>query len=149
MSMQIRTDPSVQSQTLQANCRKVLTGVNLLVRASNALTLMKLRSNIADAFVQKNKTWAAFTYAGELSTAAWGWNSQGVCFTLNAVYAKFVNTYGVGRNFVSRSILDAENLEDAVRRITIPGQATGHNINVIGLDEKQIVTIETGGAQLM
>lgn len=90
--------------------------------------------------------WAAFTYAGELSSAAWGWNNHGVCFTLNAVYANEVNINGVGRNFVSRSILDAKSLDEAIQRVSIPNQATGHNINVIGLDERKIVTIETGEA---
>ena len=65
-------------------------------------------------------------------------------FTLNAVYAKEVKLPGVGRNFVSRSILDAPSFEEAIKRITVPNQATGHNINVIGLDTKSIATIETG-----
>ena len=98
--------------------------------------------------LQGNETsryqWAAYTYAGELSTAAWGWNSYGVCFTLNAVYADNVHIHGVGRNFVSRSILDASSLDDAKKRIQVGNQATGHNINVIGLDDRKIVTIETG-----
>lgn len=97
-----------------------------------------------EACLQNGRSWTAFTYAGELSTAAWGFNDAGVSFTLNAVYANEVNTHGVGRTFVSRSILDAPNLQAAVERVQEPNQATGHNINLIGLDEKAIVTIETG-----
>lgn len=102
-------------------------------------------------FVQatiNGRSWTAFTYAGELSTAAWGFNDAGVSFTLNAVYANEVNTHGVGRTFVSRSILDAPNLQAAVERVQEPNQATGHNINLIGLDEKAIVTIETAPGNL-
>ena len=94
--------------------------------------------------MQNGRAFTAYTYAGELSTAAWGFNDAGVSFTLNAVYAKEVKLPGVGRNFVSRSILDAPSFEEAIKRITVPDQATGHNINVIGLDTKSIVTIETG-----
>ncbi len=65
-------------------------------------------------------------------------------FTLNAVYARHVAVEGVGRTFVSRSILDADSLEDAIAKVTVPNQATGHNINLVGLDEHKIVTIETG-----
>ena len=69
---------------------------------------------------------------------------MGISFTLNAVYAKEVRTSGLGRNFVSRSILDASSFEDAIVRITAANQATGHNINLIGLDGQHIATIETG-----
>lgn len=96
--------------------------------------------------LQNGRSWTAYTYAGELSSAAWGFNDAGVSFTLNAVYARRVQVPGIARNFVSRSILDAASLEDAVARITVPNQATGHNINVIGLDGRKIVTIETGAA---
>ena len=94
--------------------------------------------------VQNGRSWTAFTYAGELSTAAWGFNDAGVSFTLNAVYANEVKTGGVGRTFVSRSLLDAPDLESAVERAQEANQATGHNLNIIGLDEHAIVTVETG-----
>lgn len=99
--------------------------------------------------LQHGRQWTAFTYAGELSTAAWGFNDAGVSFTLNAVYADHVHTKGVGRTFVSRSILDAPKLDEAVRRVQEPNQATGHNINLIGLDEHAIVTIETGRLHIL
>jgi len=94
--------------------------------------------------LQNGHSWTAYTYAGELSSAAWGFTDSGVSFTLNAVYATHVSVQGVGRIFVSRSILDAASLEDAVERVAVPDHATGHNINLIGLSEHRIVTIETG-----
>jgi hypothetical protein len=94
--------------------------------------------------MQNGHSWTAYTYAGELSSAAWGFTDSGVSFTLNAVYATHVSVSGVPRNFVSRSILDAASLGDAVMRVAVPNQATGHNINLIGLSEHRIVTIETG-----
>jgi len=95
--------------------------------------------------MQNGHSWTAYTYAGELSSAAWGFSLEsGVSFTLNAVYARHVEVAGVGRTFVSRSIMDATSLEDAVARVTVPNQATGHNINLIGLNEHRIVTIESG-----
>ena len=94
--------------------------------------------------LQNGRSWTAYTYAGELSSAAWGFSDAGVSFTLNAVFPKVVEVTGVGRNFVSRSILDAPSLEAAVEAITVKNQATGHNINVLGLDSMRILTIETG-----
>ena len=100
--------------------------------------------------MQNGHSWTAYTYAGELSSAAWGFSVEsGVSFTLNAVYARHVEVEGVGRTFVSRSILDASSLEDAVRRVTVPHQATGHNINLVGLNEHKIITIETGASPLL
>ncbi len=55
--------------------------------------------------VQDGVEWVAYTYAGELSTAAFGFNNLGVAFTLNAVLPHEIKNPGVARNFVSRDLL--------------------------------------------
>ena len=57
--------------------------------------------------VQGNVRWTAYTYAGELPTSAFGFNSAGIGFTLNAVFPSATVTPGVARNFVSRQLLAA------------------------------------------
>ena len=57
--------------------------------------------------VQGNVQWTAYTYAGELPTSAFGFNSAGIGFTLNAVFPSAIVTPGVARNFVSRQLLAA------------------------------------------
>ena len=57
--------------------------------------------------VQGNVQWTAYTYAGELPTSAFGFNSAGLGFTLNAVFPSAIVNPGVARNFVSRQLLAA------------------------------------------
>jgi hypothetical protein len=103
---------------------------------------------------------SAYTYAGEVPTAAFGWNGA-LGFTLNSLHPDTVlhdDSAGggapaptVGRNFVSRSLLDATSLEDAVARATVGGRATGHNYQIFtpatqavaGAAPAQLVHIET------
>ena len=75
-----------------------------------------------------------------------GSTDAGVSFTLNAVLCKTGWMWGAWAGRSSpRSILDAPNLKGAsAEGCRQPGQATGHNINLVGLDERAIVTIETG-----
>jgi hypothetical protein len=58
----------------------------------------------------------AYTYAGELPSCAFGFNSYGVVFTLNSVplASEEAVAGGVARNFISRDLLEAHNLDDAL-----------------------------------
>ncbi|KAE8671590.1 hypothetical protein F3Y22_tig00111942pilonHSYRG00103 [Hibiscus syriacus] len=63
-------------------------------------------------------SFVAYTYAGELPSCAFGFNSQGLAFTLNSVppaEAEIVPA-GIGRNFVSRDLLEATSITDALDR---------------------------------
>ena len=69
--------------------------------------------------------WVGYVYAGDLPTGAFGWNSHGMAFTLNYVQPANFVAGGLGRSFISRDLLNAVSLEDAVRRVTVPNQAGG------------------------
>ncbi|XWS50041.1 hypothetical protein CRYUN_Cryun12cG0054200 [Craigia yunnanensis] len=58
----------------------------------------------------------AYTYAGELPSCAFGFNSHGVAFTLNSVPPTEGDNVraGTGRNFVSRDLLEASSIADAL-----------------------------------
>lgn len=66
-------------------------------------------------------------------------------FTLNAVApaAEEATWGGVGRNFVSRHLLEATNLEDALKRVEVNNLAVGHNYNLMDVKSRRIITVET------
>ncbi|XP_024528276.1 uncharacterized protein LOC9630912 isoform X1 [Selaginella moellendorffii] len=91
----------------------------------------------------------AYTYAGELPTCAFGFNSFGVAFTLNAVPLAPSETVrgGVGRNFVSRDLLEAKDFTDALKRIQNPTLSAGHCYNLLDINAKMIFNVETASKQ--
>ncbi|KAM3711944.1 hypothetical protein ACB098_01G147000 [Castanea mollissima] len=58
----------------------------------------------------------AYTYAGELPSCAFGFNSHGLAFTLNSVppIEDEIVAGGIGCNFISRDLLEASGIDDAV-----------------------------------
>eukprot|EP00897_Mesotaenium_endlicherianum_P010318 jgi/Mesen1/9314/ME000060S08752 len=90
-------------------------------------------------------SYTAFTYAGELPSCAFGFNSHGIAFTLNATPPEACEIVpgGIGRNFVSRDLLEASSLEDALQRVQLPNLAAGHNYNIMDVRERRMVTVET------
>ncbi|OWM72128.1 hypothetical protein CDL15_Pgr018011 [Punica granatum] len=58
----------------------------------------------------------AYTYAGELPSCAFGFNNCGMAFTLNSVPPSKdeIMFGGVGRNFISRDLLEAKSMNDAL-----------------------------------
>ncbi|KAK1663267.1 hypothetical protein QYE76_051426 [Lolium multiflorum] len=90
-------------------------------------------------------SFTAYTYAGELPTCAFGFNSNGVAFTLDSVPpAKCeVDAGGIAVNFVSRDLLEARDLDDAMHRVCSPAVSVGHCYNLMDVRARRIVTVET------
>ena len=88
--------------------------------------------------------WSAFTYAGDLPTGAFGWSRAAkFAFTLNYMAPRAYLAGGLGRGFVSRSLLDASGLDDALSRAVISGQCGGHNYQLMRTESPvRIVTVE-------
>ena len=89
--------------------------------------------------------WAAYCYAGELATAAFGANSNGVGYTLNAMHCPTrLGKGALGRNLISRALLVQRSLASAKALITGSVSATGHNYQVFqkGLPAR-VLSIET------
>ncbi|CAK8579286.1 unnamed protein product [Lathyrus sativus] len=86
-----------------------------------------------------------YTYAGELPSSAFAFNSNGLVFTLNAVppAEDEIVAGGIGRNFVSRHILEAQGIDDAINRIRSSEVSVGHSYNLIELSTRRIVNVET------
>ncbi|KAI4315495.1 hypothetical protein L6164_028295 [Bauhinia variegata] len=87
----------------------------------------------------------AYTYAGELPSCAFGFNSNGLAFTLNSVppAEDEIVSCGIGRNFVSRDLLEAANLDDALSRIHSSEVSLGHSYNLIEISTRRIFNVET------
>ncbi|XP_044476281.1 uncharacterized protein LOC123203880 isoform X2 [Mangifera indica] len=87
----------------------------------------------------------AYTYAGELPSCAFGFNSHGLAFTLNSVppVEDEIVAAGIGRNFISRDLLEATGINDALTRICSSEVSVGHSYNLIDIKTRQILNVET------
>jgi hypothetical protein len=71
--------------------------------------------------------YTAFCYPGCLAGWAWGFNKHGICQSINALTSKPLAA-GLGASFVSRDVLDAVSLADAVARASV--RAGGQHFNL-------------------
>ncbi|KAF3955383.1 hypothetical protein ACB098_01G147000 [Castanea mollissima] len=87
----------------------------------------------------------AYTYAGELPSCAFGFNSHGLAFTLNSVppIEDEIVAGGIGCNFISRDLLEASGIDDAVTRIHSSEASVGHSYNLIDIRTRKIRNVET------
>jgi hypothetical protein len=92
--------------------------------------------------VKEEIKFTAFVYPGELPTDAFFWNEHGVIGTMNGLYPTECLYGGLGRNFVSRHLVGATTIDDAIARVTIPNQATGHSYNLASSKHPILVNVE-------
>ncbi|KAA8520903.1 hypothetical protein F0562_011576 [Nyssa sinensis] len=87
----------------------------------------------------------AYTYAGELPSCAFGFNNHGLAFTLNSVPPSEdeIVAGGIGRNFISRDLLEAISIDDALTRIHSSEASVGHSYNLIDLKTRRALNVET------
>nr|GMD03366.1 Acyl-coenzyme A:6-aminopenicillanic-acid-acyltransferase [Ipomoea batatas] len=90
-------------------------------------------------------TFTAYTYAGELPSCAFGFNSHGVAFTLNSVppTEEEIVAGGIGRNFISRDLLGSKSIDDALTRISSSEASVGHSYNLVDTRTRRILNVET------
>ncbi|KAL8201040.1 hypothetical protein R6Q57_012379 [Mikania cordata] len=101
------------------------------------------------ATLSNGLSYTAYTYAGELPSCAFGFNNHGLAFTLNSVppTESEIVAGGIGRNFISRDLLEATSLEDAVTRIRSSLVSVGHSYNLIDINLRKILNVETASSQ--
>lgn len=100
------------------------------------------RTAIVIAKIGDEAKFVAYTYLGDLPSGAFGFNENGVAFTLNFVQPSEIFIGGLGRGFISQDLLTAENADDAIAIITREGQAAGHNFQVMDVRAKRVWNIE-------
>ncbi|XP_057518594.1 uncharacterized protein LOC130799501 isoform X1 [Amaranthus tricolor] len=93
-------------------------------------------------------SFTAYTYAGELPSCAFGFNSHGLAFTLNSVPPRQdeIVAGGIGRNFISRDLLEAANIGDALEKIRSSEVSVGHSYNLIDITTRKILNVETASS---
>ena len=84
----------------------------------------------------------AFSYPGFLCGNAFGFNSAGICFSVDNVRPRHIEI-GIGRHFIARSLLAATSLDDAIARATAAGRAGGFSYTIGSADERRMVVVET------
>ncbi|KAG3107867.1 hypothetical protein PI124_g2578 [Phytophthora idaei] len=100
------------------------------------------RTAIVIAKIADEPKFVAYTYLGDLPSGAFGFNQNGVAFTLNFVQPSEIFVGGLGRGFISRDLLTAKNANDATAIITREGQAAGHNFQLMDVPAKRVWNIE-------
>ncbi|KAH7513805.1 hypothetical protein FEM48_Zijuj11G0024800 [Ziziphus jujuba var. spinosa] len=90
-------------------------------------------------------TYIAYTYAGELPSCAFAFNNHGLAFTLNSVppSKNEIVAGGIGLNFISRDLLEATSINDALSKICSSEASVGHSYNLIETRTRRILNVET------
>ncbi len=91
--------------------------------------------------VEGKPAFTALSYPGFLCGNAFGFNSEGVCFSVDNVRPREAKV-GVGRHFIARSLLEARSLDDAIERVTVPGRALGFSYTIGSVRERRVVHVE-------
>ncbi|XP_010272556.1 PREDICTED: uncharacterized protein LOC104608307 [Nelumbo nucifera] len=100
---------------------------------------------LVKAQLSNGLSFAAYTYAGELPSCAFGFNSNALAFTLNSVPPSEAEIVpgGIGRNFISRDLLEATDLDDALSRLQLSEASVGHSYNLVDMRRRKILNVET------
>uniref|UniRef100_A0A6M2F9E6 Peptidase C45 hydrolase domain-containing protein n=1 Tax=Populus davidiana TaxID=266767 RepID=A0A6M2F9E6_9ROSI len=100
---------------------------------------------IIKATLPNGLSFVGYTYAGELPSCAFGFNSNGLAFTLNSVPPSEAEIVagGIGRNFISRDLLEATSIGDALSKIQSSEVSVGHSYNLIDVGTRRILNVET------
>ncbi|CAK9326153.1 unnamed protein product [Citrullus colocynthis] len=95
--------------------------------------------------LQNGICYIAYTHAGEIPSRAFSFNSNGLAFTMNTVRPvnDEIDPGAIGRNFISRDLLESTSFEDAIARIGSAEISLGHNYNVIDVQTRRIASVET------
>lgn len=87
--------------------------------------------------------YSAYTYPLLLAGNAFSTNQHGLAISVNALFPKDILVGGLARQFITRDVLNAVSIEDAIRRVTEAGPcASGFSLNVGSVVTKEIFNIE-------
>ena len=93
--------------------------------------------------VNGGPSFTALVYLGQTPSNAFGFNANGVVFTMNKVSPKYADERGVGRVFIGRSLLDTKSFDDAIDMVTTGvTMIAGHNYQIGLAGTTQIANIE-------
>ncbi|KAK9698507.1 hypothetical protein RND81_08G109600 [Saponaria officinalis] len=130
------------------DCSDVLVvkdGMAIAAHNEDANVALVGHTYLIKANFEDGLSYTAYTYAGELPSCAFGFNTHGVAFTLNSVppLEDEIVAGGIGRNFISRDLLEATSTSDALKRIRSSAVSVGHSYNLIDIPSRKIINVET------
>ncbi|MFX0203632.1 MAG: C45 family autoproteolytic acyltransferase/hydrolase [Candidatus Hodarchaeota archaeon] len=91
--------------------------------------------------LQDGTSFLAYTYPGCLPGYSFSFNSHGIIMCANAMPDPD-NQMGVPRHLLDRSMLEANNIEDALQRILIPQRSGAFSYNLVSKNEKRVINLE-------
>lgn len=98
-------------------------------------------------YVLSERSFYAFTYAGELAGGSYSWNSDGLYFSVNYLTPIHIEVEGrVSRNFVARKAIEAQNIEAAISVLGRGQDMSGYHY-FMGQDNR-LVSIENFGNEV-
>ncbi len=124
-----------------SDCSLVTDDVALIGHNEDGSPAFQESMYLVHARAEGKPGFTAFSYPGFLCGNAFGFNSEGICFSVDHVQPRHVRT-GIGRNFIARSLLEARSLHDAVERVTIAGRASGFSFTIGSVPERRVVQVE-------
>lgn len=96
---------------------------------------------VVHAQIDGKPGFTALSYPGFLCGNAFGFNANGICFSVDYVRPRRVGL-GLGRHFLARSLLEAISVDDAIKRVTVPERASGFSYTIGSVPERRIVHVE-------
>ncbi|KAL3322098.1 hypothetical protein AABB24_039630 [Solanum stoloniferum] len=143
-----KTKEYPKEEDINDDCSDILVVSNSMavaVHNEDANVALVGHTYLVKVTLYNGTTFTAYTYAGELPSCAFGFNNHGVAFTLNSVPPCEEEIVGgaIGRNFVSRDLLEATSIEDALARIHSSEASVGHSYNLIDTRTRRILNVET------
>ena len=124
-----------------SDCAVVTDDVALIGHNEDGAPEFRGNMYVVHAKVVGKPAFTALSYPGFLCGNAFGFNAEGLCFSIDNVRPRDARL-GVGRHFIARSLLEARSLDDAIERVMVPGRALGFGYTIGSVRERRIVYVE-------
>ena len=124
-----------------SDCTLVTDEVALIGHNEDGSPAFRHDMYLVSARVEGKPGFTALSYPGFLCGNALGFNTEGICFTIDDVRPRN-SRVGLGRHFVARSLLEARSLDDAIERVTVSGQAGGFGYTIGSVRERRVAIVE-------
>jgi predicted choloylglycine hydrolase len=124
-----------------SDCAVVTDGMALIGHNEDGEPEFRGNMYAVHARVEGKLAFTALSYPGFLCGNAFGFNAEGVCFSIDNVRPRSPRV-GIGRHFIARSLLEARSLDDAIERVTVPGRALGFGYTIGSVRERRVLYVE-------
>jgi hypothetical protein len=123
------------------DCALLTDGAALIGHNEDGSPAFRGNLYLVQAQIEGKPRFTALSYPGFLCGNALGFNSEGICFSVDNVRPRG-SKLGVGRHFLARSLLEAVSLDDAIGRVTVHGRASGFGYTIGSIHERRMVYVE-------